>query len=325
MRSDNAMTFGFRIVGSCQGERRLVDSAAAFSGYAQCDSRAGVEREAYLSAFAFGDDFAELLTRTGSTRGYTGATWSPWLWFDIDRDEIEAATLDCRRLVAWLVDRYGLAGDELLIFYSGSKGFHVGLPTGLWLPEPSRLFHRFCRRLAEAVAAAVGVAVDVGVYDAVRAFRAPNSRHPKTGRHKRRLTLDELLGLKPARIIELAGSPERFDLPPAPQPNGQAGRDWQQAVGVVEGQLAAAATRRQSGAVPAALNRSTQAFIRDGAEPGDRHRLLFAAAANLAEFGCSFELAFALLSEAALDSGLRPAEVRRQIECGLAHNRGGQP
>ena len=56
------------------------------------------------------------------------------------------------------------------------------------------------------------------------------------------------------------------------------------------------------------------------AEPVDRHRLLFSAAANLAEFGCSTELAFALLGEAGLDSGLSPSDVRRQIECGLQHH-----
>ncbi len=57
---------------------------------------------------------------------------------------------------------------------------------------------------------------------------------------------------------------------------------------------------------------------------GDCHneRRLFSAAANLADFSCGFELAWALLSESALDSGLSPSEVRRQIECGLKHQRG---
>src|SRR5207302_2500870 len=67
------------------------------------------------------------------------------------------------------------------------------------------------------------------------------------------------------------------------------------------------------------LNALTLAFIRDGATVGDRHRLLFSAAANLAEFGCPPALAHALLTEAALDTGLTPADVRRQIECGLGH------
>jgi len=64
-------------------------------------------------------------------------------------------------------------------------------------------------------------------------------------------------------------------------------------------------------------------FIRNGAEEGDRHRLLFSAASNLAEFGCPPALAHALLTEAALDSGLPPKEVYRQIGCGLNGVKGG--
>jgi hypothetical protein len=72
------------------------------------------------------------------------------------------------------------------------------------------------------------------------------------------------------------------------------------------------------------LNRSTLEIIRDGSTlaTGDRHRLILSAAANLGEFGCPDELALALLMEPGLDSGLPPKEVRRQIECGLAHGRG---
>ncbi len=90
----NGNTYGFRIVGPCSGERRLVDAAAAFAAYAACDDRAHVEREAYLSAFRFGPDFADHLRRHGTTRGYAGCCWSPWLWFDIDREgDLERARI----------------------------------------------------------------------------------------------------------------------------------------------------------------------------------------------------------------------------------------
>ncbi|MDP1561992.1 MAG: DNA primase [Pirellulaceae bacterium] len=321
--SDNALPFGFRIVGDCRNDRRLIDWPSAFLAYSECDERAETDRESYLSAFCFGGEFAELLNRTGSTRGYSGVCWSPWLWFDIDRDEIGAATADARRLAAMLVERFSMTGDELPVFYSGSKGFHIGLPTGLWQPAPSNLFHLHCRRFAEQLARVANVAIDSGVYDRVRAFRAPNSRHSKTGRYKRILTLDELLMLKPSRIIELASDPMPFEMPAGFKPNPQAVRDWQQVVDDVERQQVVAVERRQTGVCPSSLNRSTLEFLRDGATTGDRHRRLFSAAANLAEFGCSSELAFVLLSESALDSGLPPSEVRRQIECGLNH-RGAQ-
>ena len=64
------------------------------------------------------------------------------------------------------------------------------------------------------------------------------------------------------------------------------------------------------------LNRLTLDLIRIG-DPipvGDRHRLLYSAARNLAEFGCSTELARALLTDPGLDSSLPPFEFVEQGE-----------
>jgi hypothetical protein len=299
----------------------LVTAALALASHASCDERAEVNREAYLSAFTFGEDFRQHLDESGSTKGYTGICGAPWVWWDIDRDnDLDAALTDAQRLAAGILGRYTTLGDDdLLIFYSGSKGFHVGLPTGLWNPAPSAQFHRITRRFAEGIAEAAGVVVDRGVYDKVRAFRAPNSRHPKTGRYKRRLSYDELLGLTLDRILRLAEQPEPFDLPPSPAASDRAQADWAEAAARVQKEAEAREHRRAAGNGAASLNRLTVEFIRNGAQEGDRHRLLFSAAANLAEFGCPPALAHALLTESALNSGLPPTEVRRQIDCGLRH------
>ncbi len=317
------LVFGFRIVGALWDPRWLVDAVAAFSGYATCDGRAEVHREAYLSAFQFGEDFRRQLEETGSTAKYSGPCWSPWLWFDLDNEHLETAHSDAVKLTSFLVERFALSPDALLIFFSGSKGFHLGLPTALWSPEPSATFHMVCRRFAENVAIMAAVIIDAGVYDKVRAFRAPNSRHPKTGLHKRQLSHDELTGLPLEKIVELAKTPTPFDVPPTPTTNPQAVADWQTAMteaarqGEVKAARRAAVGQREFSDAPA-LNRGTLAFIREGAAAGDRHRLLFSAAANLADFHCPPALAVALLEESALDSGLLPKDVRRQIECGLA-------
>jgi hypothetical protein len=314
-----AAPYGFRIVGCCWETRRLVDADAALSGYAACDKQAEVTTEAYLSAFQFGKDFRQQLEMTGSTKNYDGPCWSPWLWWDIDRKaDIKAATKDARRLAAFLADRYRIDGDELLIFYSGSKGYHVGLPTSLWQPEPSIVFNKLARRFTEHVAELLRIDVDAGVYDKVRAFRAPNSRHPKTGRYKRRLAFDELLRLKTAAILDSAVEPQPFDLPLPPAVNNQAVVDWSKAGEHVAESTTAHRQRRLAFNGSPKLNRQTMDFIRDGAPAGDRHRLIFSAAANLAEFGCPPALAHALLAESALDSGLTPNDVYRQIECGLS-------
>src|SRR5262249_3050585 len=160
------LPYGFRIVGSTATRRRLVDAAAAFAAYASCDPKADLDRESYLSAFRFGADFRDYLTVTGSTRGYDGPCWTPFVWFDLDNaDDPGRALAGARRLAAVILNRYAdLDDDGLLLFFSGAKGFHVGLPL-CWDAPPSPTFHRVTRRFAETLAARAGVNIDTSVYD----------------------------------------------------------------------------------------------------------------------------------------------------------------
>ena len=320
---------GYRIVGNLWGRRRLVDAGVALAGYCACDAAAKVVSEAYLSAFQFPRAVEGWMEAHGTPKGYAGACGSPWLWFDIDdADDLGEALRSTRRLVGALLQRYRtLDDDDVLTFFSGSKGFHVGLPL-TWGPMPSLTFHLASRRMAEALAQLAGVNIDAGVYDRVRAFRAPNSRHPKTGLHKRRLSLGELTHLTADRIRDLAREPLPFDLPRPSAIDPTAAGDWAQAEAGAVQQAEGRAQRRGDFAMNGpALNRATMDYIRDGAAVpvGDRHRTLFSAAANLAEFGCPPALAHALLGEAGRDSGLSPSDVARQIDCGLSHDRGKAP
>jgi hypothetical protein len=313
--------YGFRILGPTAGRRRLVDAAAVLAGYAACEALAQVEREGYLSAFTFGEDFRVFLEQNGSPKGFNGDCWAPIIWWDIDHPEdLDCALREARALAAAILDRYRvLEEDDLLLFFSGAKGFHIGTLV-FWDTKPCLDFNRIARRFAEQLAARAGATIDLSVYVKVQPFRAPNSRHPKTGLHKRCLSYDELMGLSAEGIRRLAQSPEPFGLPALARTCEQAEGDWQAAAAWVRQQAEAKAQFRASvvGGTPT-LNRLTLDFIRNGAEEGKRHRLLFSAAANLAEFNCPPALAHALLTDAALDCGLSPADVRRQIDCGLNH------
>jgi hypothetical protein len=313
----NDYPFGFRVVGPVTEARRLVDAAAAFSAHAACDPRSEIDREAYLSAFRFGTAFRDHLQRLGTPKGYAGPCWSPWLWLDIDREVLDAALADARKLVGFALERYRkLDDDDILVFFSGGKGYHVGVPL-THNPDPSPLFHRIARRLAEGLGASAGVRIDTSIYDRVKLFRAPNSRHPRSGLHKRRLTHAELMHLSAARVAELARDPAPFDVPVVGELVAEIEADWQEAAECLERDQAA----RQGRTHPAGdrLQRETLDFIRDGAAEGERHPRLFRAAANLREFDAPPALVHALLAEAALDCGLPPAEVARQIRCGIEH------
>jgi hypothetical protein len=306
--------YGFRLVGDVFNRRRLVDWWAALRAYASCDARAALDTPAYLSAYCYPADFAAHLDANGTPKGYAGAAAAPFIWFDLDAADLDESLASARKLAGTLLDRYrSLDDDGLLLAFSGSKGFHVGLPVGD-LAGPAVATPAVVRRFAEAAARRAGATIDVSIYDRIRPFRAPNSRHQKTGLHKRRLALDELLALPSARIVELAREPMPFDLP-APCDDSTLLADWQMA----SDEASQSAAVRRSNGMPGRLQRETLDFIRDGADLGSRHPRLFRAAANLAEFGCPPALAHELLTPAGLDSGLPPGEVRRQIDCGLAH------
>ena len=285
----SACLYGFRILGATREPRRLVDADAALAGYAACDERAQVISEAYLSTFTYDDDFRDRADGWGvvNSKGFDGICSAPFVWWDIDcKDDLEQALRDARRLAKEIGERFQLADNMLLTFFSGSKGFHLGLPTALWQPEPSIVFHRVTRCFAEIIADDAAVAIDVGVYDKVRAFRAPNSRHPKTGLHKRHFSLDDLNDCSLSQILQAARNPMPFDLPAPACISERAAADWQSAVEHAERQAQILVERRAAAGGTPRLNRLTIDFIRNGAEPGNRHRILYSAAANLAEFDC---------------------------------------
>lgn len=315
----SATPYGFRVLGARSARRAVVVHAEAFGGHARCDPRAELHREAYLSAFTFDLDFRRFFEETGSERGFGGSCGATWLWWDVDRaDDLNRALEDARRLCGTLLDRYReLDDDDLLVFFSGAKGAHVGMPT-VWQPAPSPDFHLRAKAFCLGRASEAGVGADASIYTKTRLFRAPNSRHPKSGLYKRRLSIEELTHLAPEAIVKLARAPEPFEIPTATARCPRAEADWVGTSGCVtkpprEGNIDTKGAR---------LNALTTEFIREGACEGERAVRLFSAAANLAEFGCPIELARALLEEPALDSGLTPREARRQIESGLAHGAG---
>lgn len=143
--------YGFRVVGGVHELRRLVHAAAAFVAHCTADPKAETERESYLSAFAYGDDFRSYLELHNTPRGYAGSCSSPWLWFDLDREDPANALGDARSLLGCLLFRYSeFDEDDLLVFFSGNKGFHVGLPLTN-KPSPSAVFHLVCRKMAEGL------------------------------------------------------------------------------------------------------------------------------------------------------------------------------
>jgi len=314
-----------RVVGDAWDARRITNHRAALAAYARCDPLADLSRQSFLSHFSFPVAFREhfatpdasIEKAAGSEKGYVGECGADWLFWDIDRGDATEALADASRLVATILATFSeYQAADLLIFLSGGKGFHIGLPL-VWRPEPSVDFNAVAKRFCLAVADKAGVVVDQAVYSKTRLFRAPNSRHAKTGRFKRWLPPGEFSRLSVADIFDMAAEPAPFEVPAGPPESPTAEAAWE-AAKVATDDHAEARRRFVDDAGGPRLQAATIGVIRGAVDVGERHERLWRAAANLAEFGCPDDLAHALLYEAGLDMGLRPSDVTRQINCGLA-------
>lgn len=299
---------------------RHADLLTAYADGVMMDRNA--TGEAYLSHYAFGDDYRTHYEANGNgVAGFSGKCWCRWLVLDIDRDDLGEALADAGKLVAFLHRRYPDLEGVVPVYFSGSKGFHILLELA-HRPPPTAGFHRTAKALAKALADRAGVRIDESVYDIAHIIRLPNTRHPMTGLYKRCMDADALFRLDSGGVRRHAANPAGDGIPSAKGVPGELVTDWADA----EQEAVRAAAARAADRAASAGDRNARApryvfdFLRFGhGQSESRHHNLFRCSAWLAEQGAPPLLCFALLTEPGLDVGLPPKDVERQIRCGVEH------
>jgi hypothetical protein len=305
-------TYGFRVVGSASNRRVICDFREALRLYAAADPSIQPSLPAFLSAFAYPEKFREYVARTGSTANYTGPVAVPSLHFDVDRQDLATALHDTRRLAHFLADKFG---TDPVVHFSGGKGFHVQLLTGCCKTTiGGKQPHQTARKAASRLADEVGVEIDTGVYGLVQLWRAPNSKHHKTDRYKVKIDIDDLLYLTHEQVWDRAAEPIPYDVASHAPASGLV--SFLHGIGL--------APDPDSNKPKTLLDRSkinplTRLLLTDPVAilPGERHKTIFSAAADMAEFSSAADLIMAVLREPGISTGLPPSEVERQIACGI--------
>lgn len=164
--------------------------------------------DVYRSVFRFGPEFRDHARRQRSVAGYEGVAYADYLPIDIDAEgDLHAALGMARDAVERIGARTDVDLDALHLYLSGSKGFHIQVPTPLFQPTPAGDLHRVFGRMVEQLLGANGY--DPSVYDLLRIFRVAGTKHGKSGLYKTPLTLAELRTLSATEIVELARVPRR--------------------------------------------------------------------------------------------------------------------
>ena len=147
-----------------------------------------------------------------TVEGFDGPTWADNLHLDLDHQSDPGVARGWLRQVLDKLEAAGVDLGAIRVFFSGSKGFHVEIPEVLFGGfTPSREFHRRLKRTAELIL--VDIPFDPSVYDALRLWRMPNSKHSKTGLYKIPLTVEEARTLTIEEIKGLAQAPRDIPIP----------------------------------------------------------------------------------------------------------------
>lgn len=166
--------------------------------------------EAYHSLFDMDrrENFNSYLGPAKSALGY--------IWFDFDsKDEGVSSYADLKKCLEWL----SISLDELLIFWSGRKGFTLGVPAKYFpFPEIADNLGKLVGNLAQRLKSAFPT-LDAGIYNTNRKIRVMSTKHPISSLYKTQLKdLDKTL----EQIKEYAKTKQSLDIKPAMYVEGKA-------------------------------------------------------------------------------------------------------
>lgn len=168
-----------------------------------------VPYERYISVFPYGKDITNYVKSTGSVADYKGDRYCPCIYLDFDSAEnIWQAQEEIKVLLNGLISEYNVQPNDIDIYFSGSKGFHVvihektlgGISMSADVPDKVK---KFVLKLKSKFRLRH---LDESIYSKTSIIRVENSVNKKTGLYKIPLFREEI-GLHISDIKKLAEKP----------------------------------------------------------------------------------------------------------------------
>lgn len=135
------------------------------------------------------------------------------LYIDLDINDLEKDYDKLRKDVLLLIRKlktvFHLQEDNIQIFFSGSKGYHIIVPYEVFGIEPSKdLNDRYKLIVTELKSYTITKSIDTRIYDSKRLFREPNTINTKTGLYKVYMTIDQVRDFSYDDLINRARTPQ---------------------------------------------------------------------------------------------------------------------
>lgn len=138
------------------------------------------------------------------------------LYLDLDIDNIEEdynkLIRDLKILIHKLVTGFHVEQNDIQIYFSGSKGFHLIISENIFGFEPGRTLNKDLKKVAVYLKAyTLTKCIDTKIYDYKRLFRINNTINSKTGLYKVRVLYDDLINMSYDELIEYASKPKDIE------------------------------------------------------------------------------------------------------------------
>ena len=142
--------------------------------------------ERYISLFLFDEGIKSHFKRTNSMSNYTDKVGINTIWIDFDNEgNLEDVKKEVLRFVNQLNNKYDFPEDYIPVYFSGSKGFHVGIPAkvigldGVFEKDLPAKVKSFIAKLTNNI-----MYVDLVIYNHTRIMRLPFSFNEKGKMYK---------------------------------------------------------------------------------------------------------------------------------------------
>lgn len=239
---------------------------------------------------------------------------SPYLDFDGDIETLDGwkkLTGEIKYVINYLEMELTISADELRIYFSGSKGFHIVIPEKLVGLKPAKnlniSFSYFAKGMAfirtgKKIQVALKDLLDFRIYDRRRLFRIPNSINSKLGLYKVPVTIDQIYSFSLEQMLEWASKPREVSYPPIRFRSTvlegfnkivEVGKDFE---ALKEGKVRKKKRKVLDGEVRDLLP-CAQNLLEKGVEKGRRNNSCFALSSSLLQTGHSLEEVYDMLSD----------------------------
>ena len=153
------------------------------------------KKEEMLKKYDFTDTYSTVYSYDNKNQDLANIV-AP-LYIDLDINDLEKDYDKLRKDVLLLIRKlktvFHLQEDNIQIFFSGSKGYHIIIPYEVFGIEPSKdLNDRYKLIVTELKSYTITKSIDTRIYDSKRLFREPNTINTKTGLYKVYMTIDQV-------------------------------------------------------------------------------------------------------------------------------------